>query len=184
MRIDYVEIGVCGLSCRLCPAFHRETKSRCPGCKSEFRMAAACPFINCAIKRKGIEFCWLCSEAENCDRLKRNREFAKLHDTDTCYQTIGENALFMRKNGVAEFEKQQKTREQLLKAMLAEFNEGRSKTRFCVAATVMEIGELEAILEAAREKAKGLDLKAKAELMHALLDEVSKQRGYVLKLRK
>jgi len=147
-------------------------------------MAAPCPFITCAIKRKGIEFCWLCSEAENCARLKKNREFAKLHDTATCYQRIEENARFIQKNGVAEFEKQQKMREQLLRAMLAEFNEGRSKSRFCVAATVMEIGELEAVLESAREKAKGLDLKAKAEVMHTLLDEISKQRDYVPKLRK
>src|SRR3989337_1009523 len=107
--------------CRLCPAFHRETKSRCLGCKSEFRMAAACPFINCAVKRKGVEFCWLCSEAENCARLKKNREFAKLHDTATCYQRIADNARFIQKNGAAEFEKQQKVREQLLREMLAEF---------------------------------------------------------------
>lgn len=147
-------------------------------------MAAACPFITCAVKRKGIEFCWLCSEAENCARLKKNREFAKLHDTATCYQRIEENARFIQKNGAAEFENQQRMREQLLRAMLAEFNEGRSKSRFCVAATVMEIGELEAVLEAAREKTKELDLKAKAEVMHSLLDEVAKQKGYMLKLRK
>jgi len=45
MIIKYPEIGICGLSCRLCPRYHTESKSRCGGCKSEFRMSAGCPFI-------------------------------------------------------------------------------------------------------------------------------------------
>ena len=39
MKIKYPEIGICGLSCRLCPRFHTETQSKCNGCKSESRMA-------------------------------------------------------------------------------------------------------------------------------------------------
>lgn len=57
MQVDYPEIGICGLSCRLCPSYHIEGKSRCAGCKSANRMAVGCPFITCAVKKKGIEFC-------------------------------------------------------------------------------------------------------------------------------
>ena len=59
MEPQHVETGVCGLSCRLCPRHHMEGESRCSGCKGEMRMAVGCPFITCALKRKGIEFCWL-----------------------------------------------------------------------------------------------------------------------------
>jgi hypothetical protein len=38
IQIKYPEIGICGLSCRLCSRYHTESKSRCGGCKSEFRI--------------------------------------------------------------------------------------------------------------------------------------------------
>ncbi|WP_241422576.1 hypothetical protein [Candidatus Contubernalis alkaliaceticus] len=56
MKIKYPAIGICGLSCRLCPRYNTEAKSRCLGCKSEDRMAVGCPFITCAVKKKGVEF--------------------------------------------------------------------------------------------------------------------------------
>lgn len=42
MEIEYPEIGICGLSCVLCPNYNTNTKSRCLGCKSEDRMAVGC----------------------------------------------------------------------------------------------------------------------------------------------
>ena len=184
MKISYVEIGVCGLSCRLCPAYHRETKSKCPGCKSEYRMGAACAFQNCALKKKAVEFCGFCDESKTCERWRKNREMGKKGDSVLSYQKVEDNIAFIQKNGIAEFEKEQKARENLLKGMLTEFNEGRSKTLYCIAATVLEIGELETVLNEARAKAKGLDLKAKSEIMHSLLGEVADKKNYVLKMRK
>ncbi len=110
MKINHVEVGVCGLSCRLCPAYYRETKSRCPGCKSKFRMGAPCPFHNCAIKKKGVEFCGFCDENATCARWKKQREMGKQHDSIVCYQKLEDNIAFIQKNGIEEFEKQQKTR--------------------------------------------------------------------------
>ncbi len=74
-------------------------------------------------------------------------------------------------------------RERLLKAMLAEFNEGRSKTLYCIAATVFEFNELEDALERART-VKRLDIKAKAKVMHSILNEIAEKKHYMLKLRK
>ncbi len=184
MKISHVAIGICGLSCRLCPAYHRETKSKCGGCKSEYRMGAACPFHNCALKKKGVEFCGFCEENNTCARWSKHRVLGKKFDSILCYQKVEDNIAFIQKNGIAAFENEQKTREQLLKEMLAEFNEGRSKTLYCIAASVLEIGELETVLNEARAKAKGLDLKAKSEIMHSLLDEVAREKNYILKLRK
>jgi hypothetical protein len=184
MKISYVEIGICGLSCRLCPAYYRETKSKCPGCKSEYRMGAACPFHKCALKKKGIEFCGFCEENKTCGKWSKHREMGKKSDSILCYQKVEDNIAFIQKNGIAEFEKQQKTREQLLREMLAEFNEGRSKTLYCIAATVLEIGELEKVLNEARAKMKGLGIKEKSEKMHSLLNEIANKNNYLLKLRK
>jgi hypothetical protein len=184
MKMRYVEIGVCGLSCRLCPAYYRETKSKCEGCKSEFRMGAACPFHNCGVKKKGVEFCGFCDENTTCARWAKFRAMGKQHDSIVCYQRLEDNIAFIQKNGIDEFEKQQKTRENLVRSMLSEFNDGRSKTFYCIAATMLEISELESVLEEAREKSLGLDTKAKAEAMHSLLNRIAENKNYLLKLRK
>jgi Protein of unknown function (DUF3795) len=184
MKKSYVEIGICGLSCRLCPAYHRETKSKCEGCKSEYRMGATCPFHTCAFKKKRIDFCGFCDESNACARWGKFREAGKQHDSIVCYQRLEDNIAFIQKTGMEEFEKQQKTREKLLRAILTEFNEGRSKTFYCTAATVLEIGELERVLEKARTKSQGLDVRAKSEVMHSFLNEIADNRNYLLKLRK
>ena len=184
VQIKYTEIGICGLSCRLCPRYHTESKSRCGGCKSEFRMSAGCPFITCAIKKKGIEFCWQCTENETCEKWRKHRGFSKQVDSFICYQKLEDNIAFIQKNGVNEFEKLQKTRENLLKEMLQEFNEGRSKSYYCIAATVLEIEELKEALTKAKEDSIGLEIKSKSRILHSILDEIAERKSYYLKLRK
>ena len=184
MIVKYPEIGICGLSCRLCPRYHTESKSRCGGCKSEFRMAAGCPFITCAIKKKGIEFCWQCKENETCEKWRKHREFSKQVDSFICYQKLEDNIAFIQKNGVNEFEKEQKTRENLLKEMLQEFNEGRSKSYYCIAATVLDIEELEEALTKAKKDSIGLEIKERSKVLHSILDKLAERKNYYLKLRK
>lgn len=184
MKIKYPEIGICGLSCRLCPMYHTETESRCRGCKSENRMTVGCPFITCAVKKKGIEFCWDCEESKICERWKKHRKAGKKVDSFKCYQKLENDIAFVQKNGVVEFEKIQKTRERLLKEILQEFNEGRSKSYYCIAATVLEIEELKEALAKAKKNSKGLEIKKKSKLLHSILDEIAIKKNYCLKLRK
>ncbi len=184
MKIEHSKIGICGLYCGLCPMFHSEGESRCGGCKSEGRMTVGCVFITCAVKRKGVEFCWDCDEDAVCSRWRKHRESGKEHDSFKCYQKLEDDIHFIRKNGVGEFEKSQEIRESLLKDMLREFNEGRSKTYYCIAATVLEIDELEKALNEARSRSNSLEIKEKSGLLHSLLDKVSEEKNYRLKLRK
>ena len=184
VTITYPEIGICGLSCRLCPNYHTETKSRCPGCKSEDRMAVGCPFITCAVKKRGIEFCWDCDEHGTCEKWRKHREAGRTGDSFKCYQSLEEDISCIQKNGVAAFEKQQETREQLLREMLEGYNEGRSKSYYCIAATVLKTEELQDALRKAKQQSGGLDLKNRAKLLHSILDEIAVRKNYVLKLRK
>ena len=184
MNIRWSEIGICGLSCRLCPMYHINGESRCGGCKSESRKFAGCTFITCAMKKKGIEFCLDCEENAVCEKWKKHREFSKHRDSFVCYQKLEENIRFIQENGVDEFEKEQKKREQLLKDMLHEFNEGRSKSFYCIASTVLDIQELENALVEARKQSEGLDKKEKAKILHLFLDKIAEKKNYNLKLRK
>jgi len=100
------------------------------------------------------------------------------------YQKLEDDIVFIKKNGVNEFEKIQKKREDLLKVILQEFNEGRSKSYYCIAATVLEIEELEETLNKAKKDSTGLEIKAKSKVLHSILDEIAKRKDYYLKLRK
>jgi len=147
-------------------------------------MSAGCPFITCAVKNKGVEFCWQCKENETCEKWRKHREFSKRVDSFICYQKLEDNITFIQKNGVHEFEKIQKKREDLLKEMLHEFNEGRSKSYYCIAATALEIEELEEALTKAKKDSIGLEIKGKSKVLHSILDEIAKRKNYYLKLRR
>jgi hypothetical protein len=184
MQISYPEIGICGLSCRLCPRYHTKGTSRCDGCKGRFRMGAGCPFITCAVKKKGIEFCWQCKENEACERWAKRREWGRYHDSFTCYQTLEDNIAFIQRNGITKFRASQRIREKLLREMISSFNEGRSKTYYCIAAAVLKIEELKAALAKARTQSADLDTKGKSMVLHALLDNVAERKQIRLTLRK
>jgi len=184
MKIRYVEVGICGLSCRLCPRYHVDGSSRCGGCKSKFRMGAGCPFITCAVKRKGVEFCGDCEESVTCKKWEKHVGFGRSHDTFVSYQRLEDNITFILKYGMGEFEKGQRGQEKLLTELLREFNEGRSKNYYCIAATVFGMDELKRCIERCREESKGLDIKDRAKRMHAILDEQALKEGHHLKLRK
>lgn len=147
-------------------------------------MTAGCPFITCAVKKKSLEFCGYCMENENCEKWQKHRDAGKQHDSFTCYQKLEENIAFILKNSLGEFDRLQKLREGFLKEMLQEFNEGRSKTYYCIASTVLEMDELEAALKLARESSRGQDVKGKSRVLHAVLDDVAEKKQYRLKLRK
>lgn len=163
--------------------FHSRSESKCNGCKSASRIAVGCPFIRCAMK-KGVEFCWNCEESSRCEKWGRHRAASRSVDSFVCYQKLEENIRFIQEKGIQEFEKEQRTREELLKKMLDEFNEGRSKTFYCIAATLLEVKELEDALNEARKKSKDLSIKEKAQTLHQILGKTAERKKYILKLRK
>lgn len=183
MDTHYPEIGICGLSCRLCPRYHTDGESRCFGCKTESRMAAGCPFITCA-RKKDVEFCVDCPEGHTCDRWKKHREAGKSHDSFKCYQRLEDDVAFIQEHGIQQFEEAQKSREALLKIMLREFNDGRSKSYYCIAATVLSPEELRDALDEARRKIAGTDVKSRSKALHEALDKAAARSGCILKLRK
>lgn len=182
--INYVAVGVCGLSCYLCPNHNTDAKSRCEGCKSEARMGAPCPFHTCALKKRRIEFCWDCEDSDTCERWRAHREAGKRADSFKCYQKLENDIQFIRDHGVDAFVEAQEARKALLGEMLSGYNDGRSKSYYCIAATVLEMDELRAAIGRAEFESDGLDAKGKARALHAALDDIAETRGYCLRLRK
>ncbi len=102
-------------------------------------MRVGCLFITCAVKKKGIQFCWQCFENETCKKWHNHIEFSKDHDTFVCYQKLEDNLSYIQENNVPTFEVMQKIREALLVDMLENFNEGRSKSYYCICATMLKV---------------------------------------------
>ena len=147
-------------------------------------MSVGCPFITCAVKKKGIDFCWECGESNDCKKWRLHRDASKISDSFKCYQTLEADISFVLKNGIEEFEKKQKDRELILKTMLDEFNNGRSKSYYCIASSVLEIDELHNALRMATEQTKNMEPKQKTKILHSILDQIAKEKVYLLKLRK
>ena len=183
MKSKYPEIGVCGLSCRLCPGYVMKTKSRCRGCKTDWRLGGPCSILHCAVK-SNIEFCGDCAESGTCKKWTKHREIGKKYDSFKCYQKLEDDIAFIEKHSLTGFRKSQKVREKLLRKLLDGFNEGRSKSYFCLAATVLDADELEEAVEEAKRNSSGLNIKEKAKLAHSILDRIAEKKGYYLKLRK
>ena len=59
----YPLFSLCGLNCGLCPRYHTEGKSKCPGCggKEFYEKHPSCSVINCNKKHDNVEFCFQCS---------------------------------------------------------------------------------------------------------------------------
>jgi hypothetical protein len=182
--IRHREVAVCGLSCRLCPHYHTAGASRCTGCKGESRMSAGCAFLTCAVKRRGIESCGDCGDKSSCERWASHRAAGREHDSFVTYAVLEDNIAFIERHGIEAFDADQRRREDLLREMLAEFNEGRSKTYYCVAATLLDVEELSAALREARlETAGEADMKARQKVLRARLDAAASARSIRLALR-
>ena len=106
------------------------------------------------------------------------------HDSFKSYQKLEDDIGFIQANGIEAYEEQQRIRKSLLVSLLDDFNDGRSKSYYCIAATVMDIDELKSALEEASARPEPLNIKDKARMMHSILDEIALEKGYLLKLRK
>ncbi|MBM4400970.1 MAG: hypothetical protein FJ045_03360 [Crenarchaeota archaeon] len=73
--------------------------------------------------------------------------------------------------------------------MISDFDDGRSKSFYCIAATLLPTVDLEVSLNKAEEKMKlekirEDDVKAKSKIFKEILNEVAEREGTELKLRK
>lgn len=144
-----------------------------------FNKHPSCSFITCCVKKKNLEVCAECGDFP-CSKFER----FDAADSFITHRKAIPNLNFIREYGLEEFIKQQKKRIALLEEMLNEFDEGRSKSYFCIAATVMEIDELKEAVAKARKDSAGLDIRGKSKILHAILGEIAEQKVYFLRLRK
>lgn len=179
-------LGCCGLDCGLCPRYYTVGNSRCPGCCGPdfWQKHPSCSFITCCVKKRNLEVCAECSEFP-CSKFKD----AGKYDSFLTYKRVIQNLDFIKEHGVEEFIEQQKKRIELLLTMLKHFDDGRSKSFYCIATTLLSIKDLRSALDNAEQKIKedkgeSDDTKTRAKLLKGFLNDIAAREGIELTLRK
>ncbi len=188
----YPTIGCCGLDCGLCPRYYTVGHSRCPGCAGPnfFNKHPSCSFITCCVKKKNLEVCAECSEFP-CSKFKSNEEYQQLQESSSypSSKKVIPNLNFIKKHGIKKFIEQQKSQIKLLETMIKNFDDGRSRSFFCKAATLLDLTGLTSSLDKATQKIKTdkikqNDVKNKAQILKAILNEIAFKEGLELVKKK
>jgi hypothetical protein len=178
-------IGCCGIDCGLCPRYYTAGSSRCPGCAGPgfFEKHPSCGHITCCVKKRKLEVCSQCDEFP-CSKFESWLE----GDSFVTHQKTLFNLDSVRREGLEGFVEQQGKRMGLLKTMLEGFDDGRSKSYYCLAAALLPVAALEESLHHAQElvkkdNARSQDIKNKAVVLRGYLNDCGARSGVELKLR-
>lgn len=183
-------LGCCGLDCGLCPRYYTVGSSRCPGCAGPdfFDKHPSCGYITCCVRKRGLEVCSQCEEFP-CSRFEPWLANCGEHDSFVTYRQVNTNLDFIRSHGVDRFMEQQNKRIGMLEAMLEDFDDGRSRSFYCIATTLLPIANLETSLDKAQQevvasKIRPDDVKNKSKVLKGFLSDCAARGGIELKLRK
>jgi len=170
MSKRYLDMGACGLDCSLCPRHFTEGKSRCEGCGSEYSYAkVGCKLYRCCVSEKGLETCAACGDFP-CPML----EGAAEADSFVTHRMMISNLRFIARSGIGEYLREQELMRHALERMLSEFNDGRSKAYYCLAARLLSVGALVEALDKATERAghEGGEGDDRSKMRRILKDEL------------
>jgi len=183
----YPIIGVCGLDCGLCPRYHTEGQSKCPGCCGPdfWEKHPSCGFITCCVKKKELETCAQCTDLANCERIAKVIDSAKHLDSFISYQPVPGNLDFIRKNGIEEFAKLELQKQELLLYLLDNFDDGRSKSFYCTSCQVLPIDKLkDTLANVEKDIPQNMGIKEKAKLVKEAISKLAKTMQIDLRLRR
>ena len=182
----YPVVGACGLDCGLCPRHFTEGTSRCPGCCGEgfWESHPACGFVTCAVKKKGLETCAQCADLPGCKKAAALLDPAKPRDSFISYQPVPANLAFIRERGIEAFAAQEIRKQDLLRHLLDNFNDSRSKGFYCTAVQVLPFDRLNvAVADIEATISQSTDIKEKARLMREAIAKLATSLSIDIKLR-
>lgn len=183
----YPIVGVCGLECGLCPRYYTEGTSRCPGCCGPgfWEKMPGCGFITCCVKKKGLETCAQCADFDDCERIAWLLDSAKSKDSFISHRPIEANLLFIRERGIKEFARLELEKQEFLRHLLANYDEGRSKSFYCTSCQLVPLNKLkQALKEAEVEITQDTPLKERAKTVKVTISNMAESLGIDLRLRK
>lgn len=183
--------SLCGLNCGLCTM---HIGGYCPGCGGG-EGNQSCRIAKCSLKRN----------SENHNREKDGPDREKIDYCHQCpefpcekYETIDEYDSFIthrnrrsdlekhRNIGKEAYQEEQRRKTEILSELLADYNDGRRKSFFCLAVNLLECDDLQSVMAQMKTGSDqaGQTVKERAARVVKLLQGAADERGIVLKLKK
>ena len=169
--------SLCGLNCGLCPMF---LSKHCPGCGGG-EGNQSCKIAGCSMEHDGVEYCFQCGEYP-CSKYEHIDDF----DSFMTHRSRRSDMERVRQFGIEAYNVEQVEKIRILDILLSGFNDGRKKTLFCTAVTLLELQELREVLRQIENRSdlETLTLKEKSAFAAGLLQAAAAKNSIELKLRK
>jgi len=178
---QYPLFSACGLNCGLCPRFHTDGKSRCPGCAGAgfLEKHPTCGVLSCCQKRS-LEVCFECGDFP-CAK------YDGAGDTDSFISHKNEMADLAKAKaiGMAAYQSELDEKVSALQVLLAGYDDGRRKSFFCTAAQLLPLRDIQSVMLQLSENADAsAALKDKVANAVRLLQSAADASGIEIGLRK
>jgi hypothetical protein len=175
--------SLCGLNCGLCPRYHTDGASQCPGCGGPdfYLKHPSCAVITCNAKHDRVEYCFQCS-AFPCKKY----EATSAQDSFITYRHVLADFKKAKHKGIEAYKKELDEKVGILEFLLANYNDGKRKSFYCIAVNLLELPDIRRIMAHIAEKVARLDIgkKEKIELIAGLFESEAKEKNLELRLRK
>jgi hypothetical protein len=152
----------------------------CPGCGGG-PGNQSCAIARCSQQRGGIEYCYLCDKYP-CEKY----EGIDKYDSFITHRNQLKDLEKVRKIGIERYKTELDEKITILKNLLANYNDGRRKSFFCIAVNLLEQQDIKSVMEqiATEEESCNLTLKEKAAVAANLFQTMAEKRNIILKLNK
>ncbi len=176
---EYPLFALCGLNCGLCPMHYMDNP--CPGCGGG-EGNQSCAIARCSIEHGGIAFCSECPEFA-CARYDGLTDY----DSFMSHQNMIRDLRRAGDMGLAAYRAELEEKTAILQQLLDGYNDGRRKTFFCTAVSLLELPDVRRAMEEVREAMEAeqpQDVKERAAIAVRCFKRAADGREISLKLRK
>ncbi len=174
--------SLCGLNCALCPRYHAEGSSKCPGCGGPDFTAKhpTCAIVTCNKKHDNAEFCYECSDYP-CPRYI----VPSTSDSFISYQNVVQD-IDAAKQDLPGYLIVLEAKQTILEDLILNYNDGKSKGFYCLAVNLLPLAVLEKIINWVKESALSGKMQQRnlATCIKAEMEKRAQEMGVVLCLRK
>lgn len=176
----YETIGCCGIDCGLCPRYFTKGESACSGCGGlNFKEKhPSCGFLTCCVIKKGFEVCSDCNEYP-CKQFVAEKSG---YDSFVTHKKVFSNLDFIKNKGIEQFISEQKHRMEILSTFLTKYDDGRSKSIFCISCALLPIDKLKEVETIVKNSIIQADIKVQNKLIKEILFKMAEDLNIDLKL--
>ena len=138
----------------------------------------SCGYVTCCVIKREFEVCSDCNEYP-CSRFDGER---KGFGSFVTHRKVFYNLDYIKSNGIESFVEQQKSRMDILTDFLDEFDDGRSKSFFCLSCTLLPLDKLQETEQHMSDFKDLTKIKEKNKLIKKKLLTVAENINIILKL--